>query len=204
MMGATATDYKNFHNMLISPWRAQRCIRDLNGVVIFMPTEGTEGFFEGSFIFADSSSMHTDKTTGNLRRLAQYEGQYLNLLTYYLLVLVSFTGLSSLLGLTELIDFQENKDGLKEPEKEYDVDTQSIQRYLMLRTNAKSVKRIRRYEFDFKLPGIQVVMIHYLSEEENLLHLVEVYNLSERMNFIVRILNFLTPFLSSRRKPKKP
>jgi hypothetical protein len=96
----------------------------------------------------------------------------LNLLTYYLLVWASFTGLSTLLGLTKTMCTKENMEkGLDESEI---VDiTEDILSYLNY-SSSKDCKVVRKFEYKFRIPLIHVKMYHIIGND-NKLHLVEIF-----------------------------
>lgn len=182
--------------MLIDPMAALRCIKSINGHVLFMP-----------------SSYVRDETTFPAFGQSPWEVRSLNMVTYYLLVFWTFTGLSTLLSATEIIDAQEQvcgrdlaPEGLKSdvvPTLEVD---QIVVNYLMRcpigtdsvgnksRTMCKGVRLVRRFEFNFRLSALQVVMLHFLSlgpdghvmtdgEGREIVHLVEVYEAGPALKF---------------------
>ena len=73
-------------SMLIAPGPAQRCIESFNGRILFMP-----------------SSYSRDAATFPAAGLRSRWEPSLSLTTYYLLVLASLTGLSTLLGQTDVL-----------------------------------------------------------------------------------------------------
>ena len=101
---------------------------------------------------------------GDPEKQCKYEAKNLSLLGYYLLVLFSCTGLSTLLGLTETLDASETSDA---PTPEVDPLVLS---YL---GRGKPIHLVRRFCYNFRLPGIHVVMLHYACDGQ--LHLVEVF-----------------------------
>jgi len=125
-------------------------------------------------------------------------------LTYYLLVVVSFTGLSTLLGLTESVDAREigekdqaaviasGKEGddainlspllrsIRDPAN-IAVSIDAL-KYVAKRSDVDKLsdfRIVRRFEYDFRLIGINVIMIHMASPAQEggtrPLHLIEVY-----------------------------
>ena len=90
-------DYTRFHGMHIGLRAARRCIESFDaGVILFAPSE-----------YALDPATAFPTTT-----LSPYEVQTLRLIDYYLLVAVTLTGLSTLLGLTDTVDAREGADGL--------------------------------------------------------------------------------------------
>jgi hypothetical protein len=82
-MAVPLKDYVSFHGMLTKPKAARKCINSFNksnGCIVFLPFD-----HEDDEIF----------TT------------YLSLISYYALVFVSWTGFSSLIGMTDTIDVQD-------------------------------------------------------------------------------------------------
>ncbi len=73
-------------SMLIAPGPAQRCIESFNGRILFMP-----------------SNYSRDASTFPAAGLRSRWEPSLTLMTYYLLVLASLTGLSTLLGQTDVL-----------------------------------------------------------------------------------------------------
>lgn len=139
-------------------------------------------------------------------------------LTYYLLVVVSFTGLSTLLGMTDSVDAREVgvKDGAaviaSGKEGDDDITLAPLLRSIRFPTNiAVSIdalkyvakhsnvdklsefRIVRRFEYDFRLIGINVIMIHMVSPAREggprPLHLIEVYQVRNPvLRFISRVI----------------
>ena len=144
------SEFVRFHSMLTFPWSAMRCVASVDGVILFMPTNYKE------------------------RGIAAYHVSFLNTSVYYLLVLFSFTGISTALGMTEFLETSDNfEKGLESPEV-----TEDIKAFVVQHSNAQlsSLKVIRRFSFNFRIPGMKVKMFH-LSDgrPEGKLHLVEIY-----------------------------
>ena len=130
----------------------------------------------------------------------------LNLLTYFLLVVISFTGLSTMLGMTDFVDIREidEKDqaaviagGKVEEDGEIALspllrserDPRNIAvsvdalKYVAKKSNIDELSEfrvVRRFEYDFRLVGVNVIMIHMMSPAKveggsKPLHLIEVY-----------------------------
>ena len=118
---------------------------------------------------------------------SRYEVANLTVLKYYLLVLASITGLSTLLGLTQIIDARE---GL-EPEEAALAESHALHPsapildYVARRAGGP-ITLVRRFEYHFKLTDLRVVMLHYSSSGDAAtgrapaLHLVEVYDTGRR------------------------
>ena len=109
-------------------------------------------------------------------------------LTYYILVLYSLTGLSTLLRLTDFRMAQEFPvDNSKEAEPPLTSKYNSLLRvepevleHCKRKSNAQTIFLKRRFEYNFKLLGFEVVMLHFLCDQ-NKLHLVEVYHINNRI-----------------------
>ena len=165
---ATHEDFTQFHGMQCSPISANRCINAFNGTILFMPSNYKE------------------------KGVANYRVTNLNLLTYYALVLWSFTGLSTLLRMTDFIETNEDlTNGLTSPEITEDIMTfinqESEGEQL---TKKQKFKVIRRYAYNFRLPGVRVKMFHLQSSDttNNKLHLVEIYEPLSFQQFIPSVL----------------
>ena len=125
----------------------------------------------------------------------------LSLFSFYFLVLISLTGLSTLLGQTTMIDARVMPDDTAgERERENGLTSvitpdltvnRVVLEYLAAHTSSRnlyaSVKLKRRFEYHFKLAGVKVVMLHFISTDRDgqailddsgreILHLVEVYD----------------------------
>ena len=166
---ASLEDYKNFHVMLCHPKAAKRCINSFNGSILFMPHHYTQ------------------------QTLSDYDcgGGILTLISYYLLVLVTFTGLSTLLQQTEIRTaeetFLELNDNNAVIVSQYDnrlkVDRLVLDYILRQNPNSSSLKLIRCFDYHFgRLVPISVIMLH-LKCDQGLLHLVEVYRVHRWRNF---------------------
>jgi hypothetical protein len=164
---ASLDDYTNFHGMLCRPRTAKRCIDSFTGSILFMPDHYT-----------------TSKTLEN------YDcGRGItNTLTYYLLVLITFTGLSTLLQQTEirmaeetLLKLDSDNTVICSPhDGRLKVDS-SVLDYVLRQHNSTNLKLTRRFHFYFGgLVPISVIMLH-LECNQGLLHLVEVYRV-ERLS----------------------
>jgi hypothetical protein len=173
---ASLNDYTNFHGMLCRPRTAKRCIDSFTGSILFMPVHYT--------------------TTTATTTLENYDcgGGITNTLTYYLLVLVTFTGLSTLLQQTEIRTVQETETLLEldnnnnhtvirsHHDGRLKVDS-SVLDYILRQHNSTNLKLTRRFDFYFGgLVPISVMMLH-LTCNQGLLHLVEVYRV-ERLSTV--------------------
>ena len=160
--------FNAFHGMLCSPGDAAKCISDLSGGILFMPSDYKK------------------------KGVRNYLCGTLNLWTYYGLVVSSFTGLSTLLSLTETIAVEENfTDGLSCPEIENDPD---IYDALMSSecTGRTHPKVVRMFSYRFVLPMINVKMFHIIDDDKpEKLHLVEIYQKENRLNSIYAFGTFL-------------
>lgn len=164
---ATLFDYQNFHGMLCNPWRASRCIHSFNGMILFMPSSYTP------------------------RDLTTYDYSTKGMLTplsYNLLVMFSFTGLSTLLKMTSMrlaieIDDnavqQQNESQVSDLTSKYNSNLRiepEVLDYCKRYTLSSSMKLKRWFEYRFALcGGLEVIMLHFVCDQ-NKLHLVEVYD----------------------------
>mmetsp|Transcript_12397 Transcript_12397/g.15702 ORF Transcript_12397/g.15702 Transcript_12397/m.15702 type:complete len:245 (-) Transcript_12397:104-838(-) len=96
-MSSSLKEFDNFHSMVCQPKAAQRCVDEFkskNGCILFMPTSYC------------STRNRDDKKSRDI--IANYDGSILlNLLSYYALVVASFTGLCTLLGMTDTVEMEE-------------------------------------------------------------------------------------------------
>lgn len=172
---ATLAEFTRFHGMLIAPAPATRCVHAFDGgTILFMPCN-----------YAESLSI-----TLPAKGVSPYEVQSLTTLRYFILVIVSLTGLSTLLGLTTMFDARElsaadafddaliSKRSAKLP-----VHTRALE-YIARRSSsagsgstslASELRVVRRFEFCFRLVALNVVMLHVVDADEKL-HLIEVYD----------------------------
>ena len=148
---ASMGEFIYFHRMLISPSSAKRCVAAINGVILFMPSNYKE------------------------RGISAFQVTNLTTFLYYLLVLFSFTGLSTKLQMTEFLESAEDlQGGLNSPEV-----TDDIIAFIAEHSNTQGadLKIIRRFSYNFILPGLKVKMFHLSDGRPNgKLHLVEIYN----------------------------
>lgn len=94
--------FRAFHNMKCSPSTASFCIRAFDNEISLSDRkpQDNKGKTRGCILFLPSGYKDNELHFHSYR-------DTLSLLTYYLLVLVSFTGISSLLGFTECVDARE-------------------------------------------------------------------------------------------------
>jgi hypothetical protein len=158
---ASLDDYINFHGMKCHPQTAQRCITSFTGTVLFMPE-------------------HYSQST-----IARYDcsGGILNLWSYYLLVIFSFTGLSTMCKQTKFLVAEnvpvkeqafavEDLVSMHNPQLKVD---QNVMNYVMKQTSSSSLKLVRKFEYHFgSILPVSVIMFHFRCNN-GLLHLVEVY-----------------------------
>ena len=154
--------------MLCSPLPADRCVKAFKGIILFMPSNYKE------------------------HGIAHYRVPNLNVVIYYFLVLWSFTGLSTLLQMTDCIETSEDlTNGLESPEITEDIVTYINQESAGDQVMKKQqLKVIRRYSFNFRLPGIRVKMFHLQSSDKTMdqLHLVEIYEPLSFVQFIPSVM----------------
>jgi hypothetical protein len=175
---ASFDDYANFHGMFCRPRTAKRCIDSFTGSILFMPDHYT--------------------TTKTIQDYDCSGGGITNTLTYYLLVLVTFTGLSSLLRQTEIRTAEETSLQLHVSSSSNNNNTNtaicskhdgrlkvdsSVLDYVLRQHNSTNLKLTRRFDFHFGgLVPISVIMLH-LTCNQGFLHLVEVYRV-ERLSTV--------------------
>jgi hypothetical protein len=159
----SVSDYANFHGMVCRPRTASRCIDSFaGGTILFMP------------------STYTPKT------LATFDCSTIGLLTplsYYMLVLLSLTGLSTLLRRTDFRTAREfASDDTKDAEATLTSQHNPLLRveshvldYCKSKSDSNSLILKRCFEYEFKLVGLEVIMLHFQCDR-NKLHLVEVYH----------------------------
>ena len=176
--------FHHFHSMLCSPTTAYKCLtafKSNRGCILLMP------------------SSYLNKKDG----IVKYDLSFsLNLLRYYLLVISSFTGLSTLLGLTDTIcKFETDIDVWPLKRRKLGQFEQSILkskinpkiqigddvfRYIENHivqdlgrhgNEAPIITLKRKFEYCFHLTGLHVIMVHFesLHAGERSLHLVEVF-----------------------------
>ena len=158
----TLAEFERFHAMLPRPGVARRCVAAFQNTIVFAPASYTD---------ADDFPAHGD---------SRYEVKRLTVFAYWLLVLVSLTGLSTLLGRTDCLDARE-VDVINEREVD-DVlpphglhPSEAMMSYVR-RKAGERVRPCRRFEFNFRLAGLAVVMLHFRGETTGRLHLVEIYH----------------------------
>ena len=147
----------------------------------------------------------------------------LNIVTYYLLCALSGTTLSTQRGLTDIVDCREIEgkeqallvmEGQLSPllssvrNDSIVVSLEALQ-YVAKQANVDDISQfriVRRFEYDFRLPGFNVIMIHLQSEVDSALHLIEVYEcrrpLVRRVSSAISALfNFIWPMIAFMFKP---
>ena len=158
MAAPSLSDYRNFHGMHIGVPAARRCV---------------QSFQRGTIIFSPATYIDSMATTFPDSGTSPYEVHSLTLTKYYFLVLSTLTGLSTLLGLTDVMDATEctgtDAKALDHPLH----PSPPLLAYLERRCGG-AVTLARRFEYRFRLVGLQVIMLHYRSDDGRL-HLVEVY-----------------------------
>ena len=157
----TLAEFERFHAMLPRPGVARRCVAAFQNTIVFAAASYTDADFPA----------HGD---------SRYEVKRLTVFAYWLLVLASFTGLSTMLGRTDCLDARA-VDVINEREVD-DVlpphalhPSEAMMRYVQ-RKAGERVRPCRRFEFNFRLAGLAVVMLHFRGETTGCLHLVEIYH----------------------------
>ena len=143
--------------MLCSPMVARRCVRSFEGgVIVFAPHESG-----ASFPMAPGA-------------VSKHEVAKLTVFKYFVLVFWTFTGLCTLLGLTDTLRAADSKLAPVGSGSPLD-PSPAILSYVERRAGAP-VTLVRRFEYRFKLCWLRVVMLHFRSEQADgasRLHLVE-------------------------------
>jgi hypothetical protein len=200
----SAEDYKAFHGMVCGLSASKRCIDS----------------FDGCAIFADRSEIESDKDISNFDYLRTWPLGF-NLLSYYFLVVLSLTGLCTLLGNTQLLVVRdENHQTISketvvasESHKHLRVPAKIID-YMMERSRALSeiddsanpeIMLHRRFEFNFG-DHLSVVMFHFVCNNGRK-YLVEVYDWADTWpskiaKTCVMAVRKLQAMLQSVKKPK--
>lgn len=187
--GATLEDYRNFHGMLCRPSTAQRCIDSFTGTILFIPEQPSSSTSETISTYDCSNGM-------------------LNLWSYYLLVLFSLTGLSTLFKQTKFLVGENVADAATIPFHQAQAnDTTAIitsthitpplhvdkhvLNYVMQQTNSASLQLRRRFEYHFGgVIPVSVIMLHFQCNK-GLLHLVEVYRAERAPSLFGRLTSIL-------------
>lgn len=202
MSKLATSDYDKFHRMVASPAIARSCINsfcDSEGCILFMPSHATIQ----DYPIYDASKI-------------------LNLASYYALVVVSLTGLSTLLNCTKTVaikDFVENGGEQIYPKASIDSKNKVrieemicsisnpelklgddiliyLQKDVHSKGNEELLYLLRSFEYKFGLlGGLDVIMFHVASNDKKKLHLVEVYKL--RNAFVNYIFSHLFHILGS-------
>lgn len=153
-------DYTHFHGMLCRPSTARRCLQSFDGRVLFMPVGYQPPLARFDYsrpVLVGNWSMNPFTT-----------------FTYYVLVWISLTGLSTLLKRTKFLQAQETNeaiDGSSSITAEHCSDLRLDPSVLEYLGNSCTLRR--RFEYDFKIPRLQVTMLHI--EQRGKLSLVEIY-----------------------------
>eukprot|EP00977_Amphora_coffeiformis_P006559 scaffold1404_cov166-Amphora_coffeaeformis.AAC.26 len=156
---ASLEDFRNFHGMLCRPFTARRCIQAFSdSTVLFMPHD-----------YENSPSLE----------IYDSSRPAMNLMSYYGLVLISLTGLWTLLGRTKfLVGREENHKAFSTPlsaETNPDLVVQpKVLDYLRDR-NPKSTEFALKRQFEYDFTGLLSVIMLHISCDQGKLHLVEVY-----------------------------
>ena len=157
----TLAEFERFHAMLPRPGVARRCVAAFQNTIVFAPASYTDADFPA----------HGD---------SRYEVKRLTVLAYWLLVLASFTGLSTMLGCTDVIDAREceiiNEREVDDVLPPHGLHPSEAMMAYVRRKAGEHVRPCRRFEFNFRLAGLAVVMLHFRGETTGRLHLVEIYH----------------------------
>mmetsp|Transcript_3436 Transcript_3436/g.4979 ORF Transcript_3436/g.4979 Transcript_3436/m.4979 type:complete len:245 (-) Transcript_3436:80-814(-) len=173
-------DYIHMHGMLCHPATAQRTLNSFDGTILFMPFDYLLEEEAVDCIASSSVDFGCHDFTG------------VTVFMYYLLVICSFTGLSTLLKQTKFLVGREENEEMQPPKNnetsrevqyvaEHNKNLQvhrSVLNYVKERSGSKLIRLKRRFEYDFGgIAKLSVMMLHFYSEDTGLLHLVEVYQI---------------------------
>ena len=157
----TLADFERFHAMLPRPGVARRCVAAFQNTIVFAPASYTDQDFPA----------HGD---------SRYEVKRLTVFAYWLLVLASLTGLSTMLGCTDTVDARVvdviNEQEVDDVLPPHGLHPSEAMMAYVRRKAGEHVRPCRRFEFNFRLAGLAVVMLHFRGETTGRLHLVEIYH----------------------------
>jgi hypothetical protein len=188
---ATLEDYIHFHGMLCNPGTAARCIQSFDGSVLFMPKAA-----------ADAANLQAC----SLQKYEFSSGR-LTLLSYYLLVLVSWTGFLTVIGRTKSLIGREEDVNLPLPDL-VQAEIAGQRHNLMLgldrnrllvhvqsiRPDTTELFIKRRFEYEFG-NIVSVVMLHLVCDQGRL-HLFEIYHMhNPLLRYIVKSLSTIVAIL---------
>ena len=173
-------EYVRYHGMLVSPRGAARCNASFTGAVLFMPRAA-----------ALSAAAAAAESAGASAGRSPFEVSGLSVPTYYALVLLSLTGLSTLLGCTRVLEASEvaregevggsggsggsgNASSGAAIVKSARVASVDEEDRILAWTRAYFARRfaplaaadvclVRRFRFHFALAGVRVAMQHFVS-----------------------------------------
>ena len=191
---ASLQDFVNFHGMLCRPSTARHCVNEFRGgTVLFMPNDyGT-----------------VSPTTTNLEsRIRSYDCSLsLTTSSYYALVLVTFTGLMTCLGLTKFLVGREKRETIASSNRRVTAESNpdlviqpGVFDYIAKAQGLSSattnffVKRRFEYNFGGLLSVMMIHLGHELKESSDVVssgdsqtHLVEVYRIQPTiLRFVYR------------------
>jgi hypothetical protein len=174
-------DYTRFHAMLCGASASSRCLNSFDGTILF----GSHEYYSSG---KELATFDYSRTRFGL-----------NLITYYILVVFSLTGLSTLLGRTHLrrqrqeskifISGDESADIKSEAHKELRVPPHVID-YILEQSRLSGqksssevpeLKLTQRFEFEFADDFCSVLMLHFRCSYGKK-HLVEVYKLKTSLS----------------------
>ena len=186
---ASLKDFTHFHGMLCRPATAHGCIASFDGQVLFAPAGYTPSTLQQ---FEYNSGLSVSR---------------LNVHTYYFLVLVSLTGLTTLFSQTECLVAKEEETAIRPTEAfastfhpELRVEP-FVWKYLA--PSKEIITLNRHFEYAFGgLFSIKVIMLHVRCNDK--LHLVEVYRCENRFfRGLLTSLQRLLSWLDAQRERRK-
>jgi hypothetical protein len=164
VLDPSVDDYIAFHGMFCSPFVARQCIDSFDGSAFF----ANKNYYE--------SGCNLEFIDYSRRRFFR-----LKVFTYYLLVLVTFTGLCSLFGQTKLTAQRKEDEHFtiedeREVQSNFHEDLQvppHVIAYILKTSQTTELVLKQRFEYDFGT-FFSVIMLHFVCSNGRK-HLVEVY-----------------------------
>lgn len=153
-------EYLNFHKMIATPNLISKCTKSFNGKNLIIP-----------------------KTPN--KDLSKYEITSLNC-KYYLLMGLTFTTISTILGMTTVYQADEDINGIQSD----NTLPVNIQNHLNL---SQEHLIIRKYVLHFKIPNIKLEIFHI--KDKDLLHMVTIFSDEHRVIQIYILLFILSIIL---------
>ncbi len=189
---ATLSNFNTFHSMRADPFTANKCIKSFTtnkGCILFMPSSYSQTDNQTK---SGSARTSTCSSRSILEEINLHDASNsLNLISYYALVIASFTGMSTILGLTQsikVVEFANDQAPTVWPLAACDDSNNATDRVLLLRSDLEpkievkneifeyiemhlghsnkrngTIKLKRKFEYCFRLVGLNVIMLHFTS-----------------------------------------